>query len=198
MSVENFFLRYPADESLKSTMSKEMLPSMSPIAALAAKLAKGAGDGLREITRRLEDSDLAFRLDQKSFQRLNPDDGEKMTINYAGVIFGVSVSALEDCVVSGTFDLNHWCSLYNTVISGTQLSTMQQEKGESIETLSKDNLQKMRDLVRKDKTFATFFESDVNAMPSRLKNILIGSEILPVIRKSILPPYKERAKMLVV
>lgn len=202
MSVENFFRTYPADKDLKGRLVKEKLPAMSPVATFAAKLARDAGDGLREITRKLSDSGISFKIDQESFQRLPPEDREKMLINHAGVIFGVSIPVLEDCIANskGTFDLELWCSLYNAAISGTQFSTMKPEKEKIVGELSKDRLQKMRDLVGKDKTFAIFFENNENiieSMPESLKNILAKSIVLPIIQEYILPRYKERAKMLI-
>lgn len=198
MSVENFFLRYPADRNLKSTMFREKLPNMSPVATFAAKLAKDAGDGLREIAKKLDNSDTAFGINNESFQRLTQEDKEKMAINHAGVFVGVSIQTLEDCVINGSFDLGLWCSLYNTATNGTQISAMNPVKGQNNETLSRDHLQKMRDLARKDKTFAIFFEDGLESTPSSLRNILVRSEILTVIQRIILPPFKERANFLVI
>ncbi len=200
MSVENFFSTYALDKDLKGRIIKEKLPNMSPVATFAGKLARHSGDGLKEITKKLNDSGTAFRIDQESFQRLSQDDRDKLTINHAGVMFGISIQTLEDCLITGAFDIELWSSLYNNVISGTQFSKMHPKEGQSMETLSKDHLQTMRKLAGKDRTLSIFFENGqdgVVSMPEVLRNMLTKSGILSIIQEHILPSYKPRAQMVI-
>jgi hypothetical protein len=191
MSIENFFGQYRGEANLKEKLKDERLYNRSSVATLALNLAKEAGDGLREYTGKLEEPNVALSLDSESLLTLPQDIRNKIIINHAGVIFGVSIPPLEQCYIDGSFDLEEWCSFYNLSISGTRLSKMKTEEGRSKEILSKDNLQKGRQALIKDPTFSSLFAEDIQYIPKSLRNMLVKSQIIPTIQQDIIPSWKE-------
>jgi len=104
MSIENFLLRYPATSELKEMLAEERSRERSLVATLALNFAKDAGDGLRDATRNLSDSNFAFELDSDSFLRLPMEDQKKIRVSHTGVFFGACIPPLEQSCITGFYD----------------------------------------------------------------------------------------------
>ena len=210
MSLENFRVKFPADPSIRGVVegikTRENKSGKSPFVILAEQFVKEGRDGLRTIMNRLNRSNTMFELDPKSFSNIPPEDRQEMFVCFAAIFFGTTVISLERILVEGEYDHEGWCADYSLGIQGLQIK---EEKvgNQRRERLSADKLGKMLSVIKRDKTFASFFEErkigtggvveeNINAIPDTLKRVLDHSGALPFIRQFVLPIYNPRAKFL--
>ena len=198
MSIENFFLSHPVSPDFKKRMMDERQPNRSAVATFALELAKEAGNGLREATRNLGDLRLDYGIKLDNLQFLPQDDRKRVAINYAGVVFGVSIPPLEKSCDNGYFDLGEWCSLYNRNIAKTPFAQLQVKEEKGKEILSQEHWFKLRHEATENPTFSSLFTEDIEYMPESLRILLLRSGvILSVIQQNILPFWKPPVKFFV-
>jgi len=206
MSIEIFWAKYPANPEVRSSIEniKKTETGKSLIAILAEQLVIEGRDGIRKIFNKYYPGNTMFELDQKSLEKITAEDKQKMFYNYAGIVFGHAVVSLERTLVSREYDHEDFCQRHNLATQGMQI--VKAETGDvNVEKLSQDQMGKMYAIVNKDKTFALFFEGEereegketIMAMPHALRRFLLENDRILIIRKAILPLYKERAKFLV-
>ena len=180
-------MRYPISPDLTQILKREKRSEdMSLIAVLAVGLVKEASDGLRVVITKYD-----------SLRNISQEDRKKMVKCVAGIIFGVTVASLERAIVNKQFDFTEWREDCNLALArgGGQLRDTK-VVGE-IEALSEDRWRNMVSLAKQDRTFAIFFEEKHRNLMPQASNILFDMETVSVIRREIIPIYKERAKFLV-
>ena len=202
MSIENFCIIYPDDPSVRGRLENrrrtEGQYGKSLVVIFAEQLAREGRDGIRDLINKLSPpSGTMFEVDQKGFQKLPVQDQKNMINHYAAIVFGNSVGPLEQAVVNGEYDHKDFRGGYDSDIMGLPID--EEKVGtEKREKLSVEQLARMRSLVKEDPTFAILFEEKgVQALPNILRQFLEERGALLVIRQSILPIYKPRAKFLV-
>ena len=187
MSVENFCIRYPISPELTQILKREKRSEdMSLIAVLADSLVKEASDGLRALTTKYD-----------SLLDISREDRSKMLKCLAGIIFGVTVVSLERTIVNKQFDFTEWhedCKLA-LARSGGQLTAVRAK--EETEVLSYRKWRDMISLAREDRTLAIFFEEKHRSLMPQALNRFFDKETVSIIRRDMIPIYKERAKFLV-
>ncbi len=198
MSIEIFCQTHPANDSLKYMMQRkkdERGLTRSLVAILAEDLAEAGGEGLRQLTKRPNQSDATLAPDSKSFTDLSLTDRKAMNANEGAVLLGSSVIAIEGMCITHELDIGSWCTRYNLAISGTPLVTASYEGADS-EELTDEGWVKILREVKEDKTFAIFFDTGFNTLPGRMQLFLSQGQRLDAIRQ-IIPLYQERAQLLV-
>jgi len=194
MSVENFLLRYPADSEFRAMIERQRLPKRSLIATFASMLAWESGDALREATKNLSpELNFGFGLNLGMYPGLSSQG----LISYAGVILGASIPPLERSPVDGYFDIEELCSSYSLGIDHTPFFKIKAEEGEGKEVLTLGGVQNIKGVINQDPTFASFFTDNFKFLPTFLQEFLTLSQTLPIVERSILPRYNERARFLV-
>lgn len=197
MSVENFCNKYPesADvaEIIEGIKTREFGEGKSSVVILAEQLVREGRDGIREILNKINPGNTMFEIDPRDFQQIPPEDRSKMFDDYAAIIFGISVVSLEKTLLTRKYDHGDWCERYNVATQGAQLSEAHADA--TGQKLSQEQMNAMYSAVRQDKTFSLFFkEEGIQAMPAKMRGVLEEIQILPIVRKSILPFFEARAK----
>lgn len=200
MSIEDFRQRFPADESLRPAIEnykdQHSLYNSSRIGLLARAFTGDASSGLRDLMRGFREANATLKPADISHLTVLPDTQAQIELHHAGIVFGVSLSSIEDTMVVGVFDCRLFIETYNTAIVGTAfVSGIVQ--GEDIYALTKQQLDGMYACAKLDKTLCLFFQKEgIDAMPRPLGKFLSTAFALPVIRRRIIPVFHERAQLL--
>lgn len=201
MSIENFCKQYPAENELKNTLTaikvEEGRGERSLVGVLAEKLIKASGEGLRAITQEVGRQGVTLPIDEIIAKYLSAQQGERLAIHQAAIIFGTSLLSIEDALVTKIFDGQSWCDRYNMAISGTPLEKVKTigEVGE--EVLTEETWQKMVDCANQDKTFARFFGEGIQTLPDQLGIVLQDLALQGCIQSQVIPVFYERAEFLI-
>ena len=197
MSVENFCKRFPASTDVRGIIedirSTDIKTGKSLIAILAEQLVREGRDGLREIIKELNPGQIMLRMTLEDFRRISAseENRQKIFINYASVFFGLAVGFLETSLIEREYNHQDWPD-------EERYPSNTQSQKEGREKLLPEKLNDMYSIVKKDKTFGLFFEEEgIQAMPDAMQELLKEKEVLPIIRESILPLYRQRAQFLV-
>ena len=192
-------MTHPAQQDLKEILgnkkSREGRSDRSLIGLLAEDLTKAAGEGMRELTKGMSQSETTLGPDSAIFRQMAPETVKAIFEHNAAIIFGVSVVGIEDTLWNGSFDGRGWADRYNIAISGTLLSRITIDL--DAEELTSEQWHTMIAQANQDKTLSGFFKEGIVTLPSMLRRILHESRQLPQIRADIIPIYQERARFLV-
>lgn len=197
MSVEIFIARFPASPAIKEDIKRLQKPGNSPIVTFCRSLADESARGLREILKRNSADEVTFEPKDLSSLNLPPQQRSRARLQCCGILFGLSIPAIERTVIERVFDAQLLSAEVNIAISGTLLRRMWVEGNQTV-PLSVPDWQSMIGLIKSDKTFGSFFQNNgLKLMPRSLRIFLESSGLLPDIREIILPMYQERAKYLI-
>lgn len=199
MSLEAFCQAYPPNPELKTLLERvnQGRSGRSLVGFLAEALAKAGGDGLRLLTKRLDQDEVTIVPDQEIINSFPQTERVAIGKHQAAVIFGVSIISIEDALINEEFDFRAWCSLYNLVLEGTPFMKVEYQ-GSPIQRLERPQLKKMFSYASQDKTLAIFFGEGMFILPSTLTDILNRPpQRLNVINSEIMPLYHPRAMFLI-
>lgn len=171
------------------------LQAMPLVVVLASMFAEEGKDGVKELMSSLTRSGLNINPEREFFQQIPPEFQGPIKLNYALIIFGVTVASIHEMLINGELDGSVWGDRYNMLITGTLLPQAVIPK-ESMERLSAEDLKNLRRHASQDKSLASFFDEHFELLPKVLQSTLRGAGALHFIQDVILPLYKERAQYL--
>lgn len=166
------------------------------VVVLASRFSQEGADGVKELMSFLEGYGVMINRERDFFTQIPPEFQGPMKLNYALIVFGVTVGSIHEMLISGEVDGSVWGGRYNTLITGTLLPKAVIPK-ESIEKLSAEDLKNLRGQASQDKSLASFFNTHFDLLPRVLQNTLKAAGALHFIQDAILPLYKERAQFLI-
>lgn len=197
MSLETFKERFPASPEIIAMVARLKRPDESAIAALCKSLVQESGSGLKELLNKTSGGDVAIEPDKFNLLALTPKARDLAALHYSGILFGISIRALERTVITRAYDADSFAIDYNLAIAGTPLKAAQSSE-EQIAPLSNSDLSTMYQLIERDRTFGIFFQNEeIESIPNPLRKHLKSTGLLPEMREAILPMYKKRAEFLI-
>lgn len=119
-------------------------------------------------------------------------------LNFAAIVFGVSMRAIEIALMDGVFDSYDIFSYYNEALTGISGVNKLQTAQADPEIIPESNLTKMREWSKKDRTHSIFF-SDPEAfgsLPQSLRTLIEYTRTMQDIKSKVIPLYVTLAKTL--
>lgn len=167
----------------------------SLVAILAEDMAEAGGEGLRQLTKRLDQSSTTLAPDAESFTDRSLTDQKAMYDSMAAILVGLSIVAIEETLINNELDLKTWYARYNLAISGTPF-TKAVYLGQDREKLTDERWKKMLNWAETDKTLAIFFDRGLDSLPNSMQSFLNQAGRLNAIHR-IMPIYRQRAQLLI-
>lgn len=185
-------------EIVEGRRSSDLMKNLakSPSHSLAAEFAdrgsahlKGLGKDVRlELGPTFE---WIFPPDSRSFKNLSEPLKEKILDGYSAVWFGLMMRVVENMLTERGFDLNDLIAWHNFLVTGSPMKKLRDDERFTYIGPEPD-WNKIIELHRKDPTHAIFFEEEgIKYLP--FGQFLETNGTLPVIRRKILPAYRNMA-----
>jgi hypothetical protein len=190
MSIEAFFGGHPADGYFAQSVSWPSGERRSPVTHMSDILIQEGRAGLAKIGRAyieaIEDADI------ETITSLD----RPLAANSASVYTGITLRSIEDVIRSGNFDQETYNSRLKFAFTGTYLNPVQ-INNPKIEPVDQFNYRSLIKAASVDKTFASFFVTDLDILPKGMKDFLLKSEMIKPIVRFIIPDYMTRARLLI-
>lgn len=202
MSIESLSGQSPYDmETIvgsRNIKDRTEKTAMSLYHSLGLQFASEGRSGLLEIDGYLSKEKLKGILlpGEPLFKELPPGWKEKFMINFSGIMFGVSMRAIETMLGEQRFslkDLHRWINNYTI---GTRVPEYRGAVEEDT-NVSDEGWTEMLKLDKQDPTHSIYFKGEnLEYLPHPLKRILRSTQALNEIRSTILPIYSKMAAQL--
>ena len=190
MSIETFFEKHPADSYFANEVSWPGKENKSTVRFMADILIKEGREGLVEIGPAFNDA----------MNTRNPSEAQRLIYPYVNnstaIYLGVGLITIEETLRDTYFDPQVFNSIMSMAYTGTYL-TPAMIQIEEREELTPEEMSLMTKVAMSDKTFSFFFGDGFPVLPKTLKDFYITSEVIPDIRKYMLPYYETRTKFLI-
>lgn len=199
MSIESFFVENGSPGAIGTYVFNRMRLEESQghpkgkLRVLAEAYIGFGGEGIRQVTERLNDRGVAVRPDEAMLKRLSEQERERLELNYAALIMGAAIVTIESSLIERRFDSEQMVALINEALRPTPLPKWVVQDRQ--ELLSAEKLKAMNILAGEDRTLGVFFEDRGFAfLPELLKGPLVQTNLMPTICERLLPVYRGQAK----
>ncbi len=179
----------------RNALDKSRGVNKSPYYTLACLFMEEGRDGLRELAKKMGKTTIVAP-DSTTLNQLSPEDRQAYVVNFASLLFGITMKAVETALAEQICDPAENCDLYNEAITGTIIP---KAKPPQIigNQLTQDQWREMVSYSKRDRSHAIFFDEGYQSLPECIRIPLEQSNALPIIKQIILPSYRAYAAQLV-
>lgn len=199
MSIEHLVAAYPADKNFPRDVAneREFQEPRAKVVALANFFHRKGSEGLRELDRIITSRGVVINRDNIPSDPLTQQENDMLSNNRSAVMWGALVSLFEEMIVEGVYDPETLREKYDGGFSGSAWQGKLKftlDKPRSLTTMERTRLGEM---VKKDKSFASFISKDgMRMLPTELEYTIISSGNLTPMNSFVIPAYKARADLL--
>jgi len=126
--------------------------------------------------------------------RLAPTQRQSLSINYAGILLGVSLHTVVNILRDNEFNAKNFVDEHNVAAMGYSKLNL---NGDTMQIIPSEQWKKIINYASQDPTFGIFFNEGFTALPQTISDFLLKSGRLTLINKALLPPYRLQVQDLI-
>ena len=126
--------------------------------------------------------------------RLAPTQRQSLSINYAGILLGVSLHTVVNILRDNEFNAKNFVDEHNVAAMGYSKLNL---NGDAMQIIPSEQWKKIINYASQDPTFGIFFNEGFTALPQTISDFLLKSGRLTLINKALLPPYRLQVQDLI-
>jgi len=199
MSIENL-LDPRESAAIIAAENKRILEksgATSPVYIVANAYIRNASHGIKSIARKYQRPRQAAASEEDFIKQLPLKERQTVSLNRAGLIFGISLLAIEDALIERVVEPSNIAAEYNFAVSGTPFENAEFAQG-TREQIPDDKWGKMIQCATGDRTLGSFFGEEFSLLPESVRCILLkNSDLQGIIVEMIVPTYRDQVRTLI-
>jgi hypothetical protein len=198
MTVEGFHARYLPDVFATDIVRRQDFGIPTKIQSIAEMYRNEGSQGVRDLGKAYAQKDGALKAEE-TLAIMLPEDKYSLGINLSGVVFGLSLRAIEIALIEKQFGEREFFAKLKDSLVGTPWADGLTVPDEQAITVPGNYWQAMIDVAKIDRTLGSFFINGTNRlllpeMRRAMSVRLAGMSMFHAMQEGIVPNYIIRAQ----